>query len=72
MLYDSTRAKQDESNVLKLIKYKRFSLEYSLAGMCLMFCGLYLVLWAKGKEHFHIGDDNSMESEYDVEKPLLS
>ncbi|CAA3011566.1 WAT1-related At5g47470-like isoform X1 [Olea europaea subsp. europaea] len=44
----------------------------SLAGMCLMFCGLYLVLWAKGKEHFHIGDDNSMESEYDVEKPLLS
>ncbi|KAL2545265.1 WAT1-related protein [Forsythia ovata] len=44
----------------------------SLAGMCLMFIGLYLVLWAKGKERFQIGEVNSMESEYDVEKPLLS
>ncbi|KAF3448326.1 hypothetical protein FNV43_RR09039 [Rhamnella rubrinervis] len=40
----------------------------SLAGMFLMFIGLYFVLWAKGKERF--GDD--YESEFDAEKPLLS
>ncbi|XP_073053982.1 WAT1-related protein At5g47470-like isoform X2 [Primulina eburnea] len=44
----------------------------SLAGMCLMFTGLYFVLWAKGNEGFSIDDDNnSVESEHDVEKPLL-
>ncbi|ESW27657.1 hypothetical protein PHAVU_003G221100 [Phaseolus vulgaris] len=37
----------------------------SLAGMFLMFTGLYFVLWAKGKE-------GGLESEYDEEKPLLS
>lgn len=42
----------------------------SLAGMCLMFTGLYFFLWAKGKEGFPIGDD--FESEFDAEKPLLS
>ncbi|KAI3468954.1 hypothetical protein Pfo_025617 [Paulownia fortunei] len=46
----------------------------SLAGMCLMFTGLYFVLWAKRKEGFSISDhnDNSLETEYDVEKPLLA
>ncbi|KZV45968.1 hypothetical protein F511_10658 [Dorcoceras hygrometricum] len=44
----------------------------SLAGMCLMFTGLYFVLWAKGNEGFSVDDiDNPDESEYDVEKPLL-
>jgi drug/metabolite transporter (DMT)-like permease len=42
----------------------------SLAGMFLMFTGLYFVLWAKGKEGYYGGD--SMESEFDAEKPLLS
>ncbi|MQM22865.1 hypothetical protein Taro_055924 [Colocasia esculenta] len=43
----------------------------SLAGMCFMFAGLYLVLWAKKKEAFlPSGDDGS--DEVDVEKPLLS
>ncbi|WVZ25624.1 hypothetical protein V8G54_004168 [Vigna mungo] len=37
----------------------------SLAGMFLMFTGLYFVLWAKGKE-------GCFDSEYDAEKPLLS
>ncbi|XP_050871437.1 WAT1-related protein At5g47470 [Lathyrus oleraceus] len=37
----------------------------SIAGMFLMFTGLYFVLWAKGKE-------DCLESEYDAEKPLLS
>ncbi|XP_024935109.3 WAT1-related protein At5g47470 isoform X1 [Ziziphus jujuba] len=40
----------------------------SLAGMFLMFTGLYFVLWAKGKE----GYGNGFESEFDAEKPLLS
>ncbi|KAJ4712742.1 WAT1-related protein [Melia azedarach] len=41
----------------------------SLAGMFLMFSGLYFVLWAKGKE----GYSNGFEShEVDAEKPLLS
>ncbi|CAK9173226.1 unnamed protein product [Ilex paraguariensis] len=44
----------------------------SLAGMFLMFSGLYLVLWAKGKEGFSIPDDNPMEREYEASKPLLS
>ncbi|KAL3829893.1 hypothetical protein ACJIZ3_018695 [Penstemon smallii] len=43
-----------------------------LSGMCLMFTGLYFVLWAKGKEGFSISDDGILETEYDVEKPLLS
>ncbi|XP_016489069.1 WAT1-related protein At5g47470-like isoform X1 [Nicotiana tabacum] len=43
----------------------------SLAGMFLMFTGLYFVLWAKRKEGFLNNDINSSESEYDVEKPLL-
>ncbi|XP_031248500.1 WAT1-related protein At5g47470 [Pistacia vera] len=40
----------------------------SLAGMILMFCGLYFVLWAKRKETY----SNSLKSEFDAEKPLLS
>ncbi|GAV85063.1 EamA domain-containing protein [Cephalotus follicularis] len=42
----------------------------SLAGMFLMFTGLYFVLWAKGKEGFT--DDDSLESEFDAGKPLLT
>ncbi|XP_058757723.1 WAT1-related protein At5g47470-like [Vicia villosa] len=37
----------------------------SIAGMFLMFTGLYFVLWAKGKE-------DCIEIEFDAEKPLLS
>ncbi|GFP81763.1 wat1-related protein at5g47470 [Phtheirospermum japonicum] len=44
----------------------------SLGGMCLMFTGLYLVLWAKRKEDFSITNDKSLEIEPDVEKPLLA
>ncbi|KAL3499611.1 hypothetical protein ACH5RR_038704 [Cinchona calisaya] len=44
----------------------------SLAGMSIMFTGLYCVLWAKRKEGFSKNNDISSESEYDVEKPLLS
>lgn len=36
----------------------------------LMFIGLYIVLWAKGKEGF--SQIESFESEFDSEKPLLS
>lgn len=42
----------------------------SLAGMVLMFTGLYFVLWAKGKEGFSYQE--SLESELDAEKPLLN
>lgn len=42
----------------------------SLAGMFLMFTGLYFVLWAKGKEDFPV--DDNLESEFDAEKSLLS
>ncbi|EEF33443.1 hypothetical protein RCOM_1059880 [Ricinus communis] len=42
----------------------------SLAGMLLMFTGLYFVLWAKGKEGYL--DAVAMESEFDPKKPLLS
>ncbi|PSS09712.1 WAT1-related protein [Actinidia chinensis var. chinensis] len=44
----------------------------SLASMFLMFTGLYFFLWAKGKEDFPSEDEDVLESEYDVEKPLLS
>lgn len=43
----------------------------SLAGMFLMFTGLYFVLWAKGKEGYN-GTGNGNASEFDLEKPLLS
>ncbi|XP_021901893.1 WAT1-related protein At5g47470-like [Carica papaya] len=43
----------------------------SLAGMFLMFTGLYLVLWAKAKEDYK-DDDDDYGSECDPEKPLLS
>ncbi|GAB4858044.1 hypothetical protein Ancab_015946 [Ancistrocladus abbreviatus] len=42
----------------------------SLSGMFLMFTGLYFVLWAKGKEGYTAVE--GMESEFDIEKPLLS
>ncbi|KAF7828422.1 WAT1-related protein [Senna tora] len=42
----------------------------SLAGMFLMFTGLYFVLWAKGKEGFVDGD--ILETKLESEKPLLS
>ncbi|KAL0550408.1 hypothetical protein IC582_014918 [Cucumis melo] len=42
----------------------------SLAGMFMMFTGLYFVLWAKGKERYV--SLNHLESEFDVDKPLLS
>ncbi|KAG6635966.1 WAT1-related protein At5g47470-like [Carya illinoinensis] len=44
----------------------------SLAGMFLMFIGLYSVLWAKGKEGYHHEDQDDIESEYSAKKPLLS
>lgn len=47
----------------------------SLAGMTVMFTGLYLVLWAKRKEGIvgiPIVDDDSSETAFDIEKPLLS
>ncbi|XAR70464.1 hypothetical protein NMG60_11027318 [Bertholletia excelsa] len=54
----------------------------SLAGMCLMFTGLYFFLWAKGREGLPLeygngdgdedGDRDGLKSEKDVEKPLLS
>lgn len=50
----------------------------SIAGMFLMFTGLYFFLWAKGKERFSVGngdgdgDGDAMETEVDEEKPLLS
>lgn len=39
-----------------------------------MFTGLYFVLWGKGKEEISTGDNDNkyLESESDVEKPLLS
>lgn len=44
----------------------------SFGGMCIMFGGLYSVLWAKGKETFPSESYNSLVSEYDAEQPLLS
>ncbi|KAL1214008.1 WAT1-related protein [Cardamine amara subsp. amara] len=42
----------------------------SVGGMVLMFIGLYLVLWAKGKEGLSQMED--FDSEFDAKKPLLS
>ncbi|KAK2372304.1 Nodulin MtN21 /EamA transporter family protein [Trifolium repens] len=42
----------------------------SIVGMFLMFSGLYIVLWAKGKEGYVDGGD-VIESEFDADKPLL-
>ncbi|KAG2283213.1 hypothetical protein Bca52824_054433 [Brassica carinata] len=42
----------------------------SVGGMALMFIGLYLVLWAKGKEG--LSQIDIFESEFDPRKPLLS
>lgn len=47
-----------------------FVSQCSLAGMFLMFTGLYFVLWAKAKERY--ANRNRPESEFDVDKPLLS
>lgn len=50
----------------------------SVAGMFLMFTGLYFFLWAKRKEDFAIRvgdrdkDGDGLESECGIEKPLLS
>lgn len=47
-----------------------------MAGMLVMFTGLYLVLWAKrneGNTNISMVDvDDSLEIVFDVEKPLLS
>ena len=51
--------------------------EISFAGMALMFGGLYFVFWAKGKEECGEGDEvkedeeESVRTEFDLEKPLL-
>ncbi|KAK7265933.1 hypothetical protein RJT34_33558 [Clitoria ternatea] len=42
----------------------------SFVGMFLMFTGLYLVLWAKGKEGY--ADGGALDNDFDAEKPLLS
>ncbi|KAH9615794.1 hypothetical protein KSS87_021795 [Heliosperma pusillum] len=44
----------------------------SLAGMCLMFIGLYFVLWAKGKEGFPTLVEEILDHDYDSKKPLLA
>ncbi|PIN02388.1 hypothetical protein CDL12_25096 [Handroanthus impetiginosus] len=56
------------SALFSVITFGEFIGLGSLAGMCLMFIGLYSVLWAKKHEDFAV----SLENEYDVEKPLLS
>ncbi|CAK8539486.1 unnamed protein product [Lathyrus sativus] len=43
----------------------------SIGGMFLMFSGLYMVLWAKGKEGY-VDREDFLESEFDANKPLLS
>ncbi|KAI5655717.1 hypothetical protein M9H77_32904 [Catharanthus roseus] len=58
--------------VLSLITLEQSISLGSFGGMCIMFGGLYCVLWAKRKEEFSIYSDDSHESEYDMEKPLLS
>lgn len=65
---------------LNLDQQLKIFLSCSLAGMCLMFTGLYFVLWAKRKEGIEgisitdddDDDDCSLEPEYDIEKPLLA
>ncbi|EHA8592184.1 putative WAT1-related protein [Cocos nucifera] len=46
----------------------------SLAGIVLMFSGLYMVLWAKNNEGFGLVDagEDSARPTGDIEKPLLS
>ncbi|KAI5439709.1 hypothetical protein KIW84_025180 [Lathyrus oleraceus] len=44
----------------------------SIGGMFLMFSGLYMVLWAKGKEGYADRGEDFLESEFDANKPLLS
>ncbi|XP_030469295.2 WAT1-related protein At5g47470-like [Syzygium oleosum] len=44
----------------------------SLAGMVLMFTGLYSVLWAKVKEGYQPNEEDCFESGLHAEKPLLS
>ncbi|XP_010934951.1 WAT1-related protein At5g47470 isoform X2 [Elaeis guineensis] len=46
----------------------------SLAGIVLMFSGLYMVLWAKNNEGLSLVDagDDSTQPPGDIEKPLLS
>lgn len=45
-------------------------------AMFFMFSGLYMVLWAKGKEDFILTEDASTaistQLDADIEKPLLS
>lgn len=48
----------------------------SVAGMLVMFTGLYFVLWAKGKEDYTNDEANdafaiASEFEFDAEKPLI-
>ncbi|WOL05440.1 hypothetical protein Cni_G14169 [Canna indica] len=60
--------------VSAVILGKIISLE-SLAGIMLMFAGLYIVLWAKKNETFcllDVGADLLLPAVEDVEKPLLS
>ncbi|KAJ8632167.1 hypothetical protein MRB53_025503 [Persea americana] len=45
----------------------------SVAGMFLMFTGLYVVLWAKKREGYNLlDDDDRVLGIHDTEKPLLS
>ncbi|XP_077235429.1 nodulin MtN21 /EamA-like transporter family protein [Tasmannia lanceolata] len=43
-----------------------------IAGMFLMFSGLYFVLWAKKKEGYIVIEDDEILQIHDTEKPLLS
>ncbi|XAR54946.1 hypothetical protein NMG60_11030293 [Bertholletia excelsa] len=61
--------------IIELIQDHKFDVGWPvsvLAGMFLVFSGLYFFLWAKGKEGFMVGDGEAKERKWDVEKPLLS
>ncbi|XP_008796935.2 WAT1-related protein At5g47470-like isoform X2 [Phoenix dactylifera] len=62
------------SAILSAVLFRQTISLGSLAGIVLMFSGLYLVLWAKNNEGFSLVDagEDSTQPTDDIEKPLLS
>ncbi|GER28054.1 nodulin MtN21 /EamA-like transporter family protein [Striga asiatica] len=60
------------STIFSVITLKQSICVGSLGGMCLMFIGLYCVLWAKRKEGFSVAGESSLETDPDLEKLLLA
>jgi hypothetical protein len=72
MLMLCVHIKKQHAVSLNVFKRQSWKWKCSLAGIVLMFTGLYIVLWAKSNEISADDEEQSLQGGDDAEKALLA